>query len=148
MPIKKCRYCNSMILAKGLCKKHYFRKYWKTNRNRLKLKKSLYLKTQFGFLTKLYKNMKDRVSGTLKNSAHLYKGKPILPKSTFYKWAISNPKYIELYNVYVASGYDRKLAPSIDRINPDKGYTMSNIEWVTNSENCRRASITKLRLRG
>ena len=30
------------------------------------------------------------------------------------------------------------LAPTVDRIDPERGYSFGNMEWVTHSENSRR----------
>jgi hypothetical protein len=37
----------------------------------------------------------------------------------------------------MANGYQKGL--TLDRVNPDKNYEPSNCEWVTKSENCKRA---------
>lgn len=102
-----------------------------------------YEKTIKGFLMRKYRNMKSRVIGVQKLKYHLYKGKEILNKDTFYEWSITNKTFNTLYNSWVTSNYERKLTPSVDRINPIEGYKLSNMEWVTHSENSRRSSITR-----
>ena len=93
-----------------------------------------YEKTVKGYLVRTYRNMLSRVTGILKNKAHLYKGLEILNKEEFYSWAL-NSNYPTLLQTYTESNYDMKLAPSIDRIDPLKGYSIDNIRWVTHSEN-------------
>lgn len=100
----------------------------------------IYEKTPNGFLMRMYHNMKSRINGIQKKKHHLYKEKYLLPKEDFYKWAKSNNKFFELFSNYEASGYDQKLAPSVDRIDSAKGYEITNMEWVTHSENSRRGS--------
>jgi hypothetical protein len=39
---------------------------------------------------------------------------------------------------YEKSNFERKLAPSVDRIDPSKGYIINNIEFITMSENSSR----------
>lgn len=102
-----------------------------------------YEKTPNGFLMRLYRNMKSRVSGVQHKKAHLYKGKYLLPRSEFYEWARTNLKFWEMYTRWVRNGYNRKLTPTVDRINPANGYDLLNMEWVTHSENSRRSSITR-----
>lgn len=104
-----------------------------------------YEKTHKGFLVRLYRNMLSRISGVQKKNIHLYSGLEILPKAEFYNWALNNPAFLELYKGYEASNYERKLAPSVDRINSKQGYYIANMEFVTMSENSRRGSISKFR---
>lgn len=138
----KRKGCNKQVHAKGLCSRHYHQYYRKMNPNVDKI----YEKTVDGYLMRMYRNMLSRVSGVDKNKAHLYEGKFILNKYVFYKWAKNHPTFLELFATYKANNCVRRLAPSVDRINPDKGYRISNMEWVTQSENSRRATITRKRL--
>lgn len=94
-----------------------------------------YEKTPNGFLMRAYRNMLSRVTGVQWRKAHLYKGLSILPRATFYEWAKNNTDFWRLYRLYVASGYDRKLCPSVNRIDPDQGYDLGNIEFLTHSLN-------------
>ena len=102
-----------------------------------------YEKTPKGFLVRTYRNMLSRVTGVQKNKAHLYKGKPILNKHTFYVWALTDKNFLELFKVWEGSNYSRKLTPSIDRIDPAHGYTLDNVRWLTHSENSRRGGRHK-----
>lgn len=99
-----------------------------------------YERTPNGFLMRLYRNMKSRVLGIQKQKAHLYEGKELLPKEEFYAWAKSK-KFYKMYAVYCDSGRDRRLAPTVDRIDSSLGYTVSNMRWLTHSENSRLGSL-------
>lgn len=94
-----------------------------------------YSKTEKGFLVRTYSNMLGRVKGLIKNKQHLYLGLEILSREDFYNWSITNPDFKKLLEDYKDSGYDMKLAPSIDRIDTSKGYILGNIRWMTHSEN-------------
>jgi len=107
-----------------------------------------YEKTINGFLMRLYRNMKSRISGVQKGKYHLYEGKELLSKDEFYEWAKSNDTFLMLFDEYKKSEYDRKLVPSVDRIDSSKGYEISNIEFVTHSENSRRGSLSKWKNNG
>ena len=97
-----------------------------------------YEKTKQGFLMRVFRNMKSRVTGVQKKKYHLYDGiKIIFTKEEFYKWSLNNNDFHSLFDKWKQSNYDRKLAPSADRINSDLHYSFDNIRWVTNSENCR-----------
>lgn len=97
-----------------------------------------YEKTHKGFLMRLYRNMKSRITGVQHLKFHLYEGKELFDKDTFYQWALQQPEFYKLFDAYVASKYNRKLAPSIDRVDSSKGYTFDNVEWVTMQENSIR----------
>lgn len=97
-----------------------------------------YEKTPKGYLMRSYRNMQSRVEGIQK--AGSWGGKELLPRDEFYEWALSSDRFEELFAAYEESGYDRKLAPSPDRIDPDRGYTLDNMRWLTHSENSGRAN--------
>lgn len=102
-----------------------------------------YEKTKRGFLMRLYRNMKSRVNGTQKAKFHLYKGLDVLGKDEFYEWANNQPQFHTLFSEYEESGYERRLAPSVDRIDSSKGYNAPNMEFITMSENSRRGTISR-----
>jgi hypothetical protein len=106
-----------------------------------------YEKTYNGFLMRLYRNMESRIVGIQKEKHYLYEGKYLLPRHEFYEWAKNSTKFYELFEVYKASNWDRKLAPSVDRIDSSNGYSIDNMEWVTLSENSRRSSLNKNKLK-
>jgi len=96
-----------------------------------------YERTQKGKLMRLYRNMQSRITGIQKQKAHLYVGKELLSKEEFYQWAEASPDWDLLYSDWVQSGFDRKFAPTVDRIDSSKGYTPANMRWLTHSENSR-----------
>lgn len=100
-----------------------------------------YWKTKQGKLMLTYNNMNRRVRGYVKK--HIYEGLGILNRDSFYEWSINNEHFNKLYDNWVKSEYDRKLSPSIDRINSNDGYTLGNIRWITHSENSRLGSISR-----
>lgn len=102
-----------------------------------------YEKTIPGFLMRAYRNMQSRVTGVQKKKWHLYRGLSLLPRQDFYAWARDNWTFFELWLDWEKSGYDRKLTPSVNRIDSSIGYELDNIEWLTHSENSRLGSISK-----
>ena len=103
-----------------------------------------YEKTKNGFLMRLYRNMQSRVTGVQKVKHHLYCGKSLLDRNSFYEWALNSPIFHEYFNIWELSNYERRLTPSVDRINSLIGYDVENMEWVQFHENCRRGAISKL----
>lgn len=102
-----------------------------------------YEKTKRGFLMRVYRNMKSRCHGVQRAKYHLYAGCFLLPKEEFYNWANQSEIFNTLFAAWEQSGYNRRLTPSVDRISSDSGYELSNIEWVTHSENSRRGSLNR-----
>jgi len=103
----------------------------------------VYEKTEKGFLMRLYRNMKSRITGIQKAKFHLYEGKELLPKDEFYNWALGNKDFKRLFKNYKNNNYDRKLAPSVDRKKSEIGYTISNMQFVTHSQNSAKSSIQR-----
>lgn len=106
-----------------------------------------YERTKYGKLMRIYRNMKSRIEGVQKQKAHLYVGKYLLPKDEFYQWAALSPEFHRLFREWEESGYDRKLAPTVDRVDSSVGYRTWNMQWVTHSENSRRGSVSQQRQR-
>jgi len=53
----------------------------------------------------------------------------------FTRWCLAHPKFTDLYDKWIKSGYNSELAPSIDRLDNNQGYTMENIQVTTWREN-------------
>jgi len=77
--------------------------------------------------------MKARVTGKIKNSKY-YLGKSLLAKEVFMTWARNHPDFLKLYKQYFMSKFDRRLAPSVARMDSGRGYSLNNMEWVTASQ--------------
>ena len=162
---KNCRICNKEFIAKNArsamcsrdCKLQNRRDWDNKNRDKLRAQDraryhnggkayyAKYEKTPKGFLMRKYRNMQSRILGIQKMKAHLYKDLYLLPRDEYYDWAFNSKEFWDLYNGWVKSGYDRKLTPTVDRIDSEKGYFLKNMEWVTHSENSRRGSLSKKR---
>ena len=62
-------------------------------------------------------------------------------KIEFLHWLFNYTKYDELYEQWFKSGFNRSLAPSIDRIDNDGDYTFDNIQLITVSENSTKGAM-------
>jgi len=79
--------------------------------------------------------MRKRVEGNKRNHSGA-EGKKLCSRKEFLSWCEkSRGRFEKIHTNWKDSGYERKLAPSIDRIDNDKGYIPSNMRWVTVSEN-------------
>ncbi len=106
-----------------------------------------YEKTKNGFLVRMYRNMQSRVVGIQMAKHHLYDGVQLWDREVFYSWAKSSKSFHELFDKWQSSGYERRLTPSVDRINSNLGYFVGNVEWVTHGENSRRGALSPKRKR-
>lgn len=165
--------CNNIHYAHSLCKKHltrkkyqenvesareYHRSYYEKNkekcrkqgkekyhRNRDKCleRSSRYRKTFRGLLIKCYSSMISRTQGKVPKTKHLYEGLFVMPKKDFFAWALNNEQYKKLFENWKNADFDRRLTPSINRIDPTKGYYLDNVEFITTSENCSKVRRKK-----
>lgn len=95
-------------------------------------------------LTNTYSRMRQRIDGRCTERAIArYAGLSILPKEEFLAWAEQDATFNRLFEAWVASGFVRRLTPSIDRIDPRAGYQRSNMQWLTLSDNALRARETR-----
>lgn len=85
-------------------------------------------RTLIGKIGEIYntQNTKSKIRGHLP---------PQYSKEEFLKYCINSEKFVELWVGWVYGGYDRLLAPSIDRIKNEYGYSFENIQVMTLEEN-------------
>lgn len=118
----------------------YQRAYRKANGN---ANTKRYEKTRKGKIMRSYRNMQSRVEGVTHLKNHLYLGKDIMSRDDFYEWSLSDEYFNVLFDTWVYSDYDRRLSPSVDRIDSTKGYIAGNVRWLTHSENSRLGAMNK-----
>lgn len=85
------------------------------------------------YLSAKYLMMKSRCNGNRHSS---YSGRELLTKEEWAQWCEqSYPAFISLYENWRASDFQKRLAPSIDRVDNNKGYIVGNLQWLTQSAN-------------
>ena len=60
---------------------------------------------------------------------------PAYGKYALIDWAMSQELYHELFTAWENSGWEADLAPSVDRIHDDKGYSLTNIQLMSWKDN-------------
>lgn len=59
------------------------------------------------------------------------------------EWAHDSRMFEVLFVQWEKAGYARGLTPSVDRIDPAKGYTLDNVRWLTVADNASLGSRAK-----
>jgi len=131
--MKKCKECDTEK-PKTEFYKHFF------NEDRLsgsckKCDKNKVLnryKTKIGLITHIYSNQK-------LNSKLRKHPLPTYSKKEFTNWMLSQKNFNVLFDEWSNNNYDRKLTPSVDRLDDYKGYSFDNIRLVTWNENMSKS---------
>jgi hypothetical protein len=90
------------------------------------------------FLGLRYSVIKARIKNQKK-----YKGFSICSKEEFFNMSMSCTKLKGLFKAWQDSNFTTRLAPTVNRINPRKGYTIDNIEWMVLHENSSKGRRKK-----
>lgn len=96
-------------------------------------------KSDYRYIAKCrHYDMKKRVKGKQQNHKGAI-GTSVCDWKEFWNWCRNNKyNFDKIHEVWEASGFARKYAPSIDRIDNDKGYIPSNMRWITVSKNAQK----------
>lgn len=89
---------------------------------------------------KRYYHMKARHEGHATHFSHS-EGKGLLSKEEFFVWCkdFNNLNiFVSLYFDWAQADFPLGLSPSIDRIDPELGYTADNIQWLTFDQNTEK----------
>lgn len=91
-----------------------------------------YKRSPKGHVSKIFNNQK---------TTSAKRGHPAPPytRDELLDWVLNQPNFEKLYSDWVASGYDRNKAPSVDRLDDYKPYSFDNIRLVSWGENARKA---------
>jgi len=87
-----------------------------------------YRHTPKGMVTNLYQKLKDR------STAKGY-GSLTFSLNDFKLWALNSDEFKRLFEIWEFDNYSKNAKPSVDRINPMKGYVFDNMQWLSWNEN-------------
>jgi hypothetical protein len=124
-------------------KNEYFREWRKKHPEYVQYNRKAYYKNKVdpkGYLRRLHYSLKQRCLGHIKH-AQQYKGMEYLPIDQFLEFGLNSEIFLKMHQEYINSGWDRKLGPTVDRIDPNKGYTVDNIQFLTLSDNCSKGGF-------
>lgn len=91
------------------------------------------IRTRWGLKERLYAGMKSNS----KNRGHDVPMKEM----EFIKWVTEQDNFESLYQDWKNSGYDKMLSPSIDRLDDNVGYTLTNIRLTTWKDNDEKQRV-------
>lgn len=94
------------------------------------------------FLRTRYTEIKQRCTNKNIHNANIYNGKKYCSLEQFLNKFLYDKKFLKLFKDWQKSGLDNRLCPSVDRINNNGNYTLSNIQIITHSENCAKDQKT------
>lgn len=97
-----------------------------------------------GKISATYAGMRQRVNGKGRvETLHIYQGLTLLSRDEFIEWSKNDNNFNRLYAAWVDDYYPLTTSPSIDRIDASAGYTIGNLQWITHSENSKKAAIER-----
>jgi len=128
--MKKCKACNKKKSLDEFYRNH------KMADGRLNTCKRCWIdkdRSKEGHIQKMWNSMNSRV----KNNPSYQEFQISFTRKEFFGFVIGN-EYEEMHEAWVNSGYERGLCPTVDRIDPYKGYSIENIQIITREDNLER----------
>lgn len=131
------------------CSKEWVREYTDKNREKYRQQWRDRKTDPYQYLHRKYLAIRRRCNGkwnyhteAQKRRIERYAEKGVhFTRGEWFEWCVKTyPTFISLYSEWQESGYELKLAPSIDRIDNTKGYYIDNIQWMTFSDNSRKGA--------
>lgn len=143
-PDRPCKYpqCIRPYYAAGCCGHHYH-----IHKNRIShlRKGSKYSynarRDPIRRLGLVFRKLKMRTKGIGANGGNIsvlaardnarYKGLPLGTKDWLIEYSLKQSPYLDIFEGYRRSGFERVAAPTLIMLNQDKGYVPGNVRWTT-----------------
>ncbi len=126
--VNKCKNCNKNDVRQNYSRNHsYYQEY---DRTRIR-------KNHDYMFRHRYSNMKARVQGRASRPYNV-ENKELCTLDEFLTWCYSSVPYkqfLMIYKEWEKNNFKHSLSPSIDRINNSFGYSIPNIQWLSQRQN-------------
>jgi hypothetical protein len=99
------------------------------------------------YLRTCWLEIKRRCTKKVPNRDYVAYGKDFCTKEEFVERFLTDEKFLRLYKIWQENNYERGIAPSIDRIDETKGYTLDNLQFLSNSDNAKKSFNQSVTLR-
>ncbi len=90
------------------------------------------------FIRQKYTQIKQRCENQNREDFIKYKGKLQMTMEDFYQFSIENKNLIFLWTNFQKPGALYSSAPSVDRIDNNKSYSIDNIQWISHGINAQK----------
>lgn len=67
-----------------------------------------------------------------------YRKLPLCSREEFIEWGCNSEDLARIFKEWNDSGHQNRLMPTVDRVDPKKGYVIGNMKWVAFHDNARR----------
>lgn len=111
------------------------KEYYERNKVEISKRSKVYTRSYVGYAMRLYNNIKIRLKYDKS-----YVGKKLLFTKDEFLSFLNKSDYPRIHKNWCESNYTFLFAPSVDRINSHKDYSLDNIQILTISENAIKAN--------
>jgi hypothetical protein len=87
--------------------------------------------------------MKRRITNPKSRDAKRYYGMELCDRDTFIYYFLTDENFIRIYSAWPDTGYAFGDAPTVDRIDNERGYSMDNIQFLTHRDNTLKDMVRK-----
>jgi len=103
-------------------------------------RKKEYDKTISGVITMIFNS---QTNSHKKRKSRTEDMLPIYTKQEFTDWLLKKTNFEFMYEQWKLNGYKSDIKPSVDRINPNNGYSFDNLEIMTWKDNREKGYLDK-----
>lgn len=129
--VNKCKECNKVDNKDNWWKHRETKREYDFNRHHFSIDR---------IFDHRYNLIKAKCEGRI-DRKYTVKGMDYLTKDEWLGWCKEKSNlnvFMKIYSAWVKSNFNRKLCPSIDRIDNNQSYVLGNLQWLTLSENCKK----------
>lgn len=112
----------------------YLRDHSIRNRDKKAIRKRAYHRSIDGYAEYLFTSIHSR----LKHGPSYADRKVTFAREEFLEWLVEKSHYISFHEMWEATGFKQRYAPTIDRIDEGGDYTIENIQVLPNIANIRK----------